>query len=142
MNVFSVFFEPHQAGVEEAERGGHQQHERGRHQHPRRVAGVHLGRLGQDRAHHEPCTGVTAPSIGLARADADHLLERNDEDLAVADLPGLRALAEGVDGGLDERLRDRDLEADLLGQPHLHGRAAVGLDPVQLAAVALHTAEG
>ena len=79
--------------------------------------------------------------VGLGRADAHHALERHDEDLAVADLAGLRALAQRVDRRLDERVGDRDLEADLLRQAHLHARAAVGLDPVELTAVALHAAE-
>jgi hypothetical protein len=38
--------------------------------------------------------------IGLARADADDALERDDEDLPVADLAGLAAVAERVDRGL------------------------------------------
>ena len=40
--------------------------------------------------------------VGLAGADADRLLERHDEDLAVADLAGPRALAQRVDRRLDE----------------------------------------
>ena len=85
-------------------------------------------------------TGVTASSSVSAGADADDPLERHDEDLAVADLAGPRALAERVDRRLDERVGDGDLEAHLLGEPHLHPRAAVGLDAVELAAVALHAA--
>ena len=42
--------------------------------------------------------------------------------------------------GLDEGVRDRDLEPDLLREAHLHGGAAVGLDAVELAAVALDAA--
>ena len=42
--------------------------------------------------------------------------------------------------GCDERVGDGDLEADLLGEPHLHGRAAIGLDAVELTAVALDPA--
>ena len=36
---------------------------------------------------------------------------------------------------------DGDLEADLLGEPDLHGRATVRLDPLELAAVTLHAAD-
>ena len=42
--------------------------------------------------------------------------------------------------GSQELVRHRDLEADLLGQPDPHGRAAVGLDAVELTAVTLHPA--
>ena len=78
----------------------------------------------------------------LAGADADDPLERHDEYLAVTYLAGACALAEGVDRRLDERIGHGDLEPDLLGQPHLHGRAAVGLDPVELTSVALDPAQG
>ena len=43
-------------------------------------------------------------------------------------------------GGLHELLVDGDLEANLVGEPHLDCRAAVGLDAVELAAVALDSA--
>src|ERR1035437_154378 len=78
--------------------------------------------------------------VGFSRADADHLIQRHYEDLAVADVARLRPPAKGIDGGLDERIGDRDLEADLLGQLHLHRHAAVGLDAVELAPVALDAA--
>ena len=42
--------------------------------------------------------------------------------------------------GCDELVGDGDLEADLLRQAHLHAHPAVGLDALQLAAVALHAA--
>jgi hypothetical protein len=61
--------------------------------------------------------------------------------LPVADLAGAGALAERVDGGVDEVVGDRDLKAHLLGEAHLHGGAAVGLDPVELTAVALDAAD-
>ena len=84
---------------------------------------------------------MTAQVVGLAGADADRPLQRHDEDLAVADLAGAPALAERVDRRLDERIGDGDLEADLVGEPDLHGRAAVGLDPVELTSVALDPAQ-
>ena len=132
----------HQAGVEEAQRRGHHQHQRGRDQHPGGVAGVDPGgrRASTASAAHLP-TGVTAPWSVVAGADPHRPLERHDEDLAVADLAGAGALAERLDRGLDEVVGDGDLEADLLREPHLHGGAAVGLDPVELAAVALHAAD-
>jgi hypothetical protein len=66
--------------------------------------------------------------VGLAGADPDDPLERHDEDLAVTDLVGSRAVAEGIDGRLHERVGDRDLEAHLVGEPDLDGRSTVGLD--------------
>ena len=84
-------------------------------------------------------TGVTAPVVGLAGADAHRALEVDHEDLAVAHLAGAAAVAERVDRRLDEGVGDRDLEANLLGEAHLHGGAAVGLDPLELTAVPLDT---
>jgi hypothetical protein len=79
--------------------------------------------------------------VDVAGPDPDRLLEREDEDLAVSDLTGAGALTEGADGGLDEVVGDRDLKPDLLRQAHLHSGAAVGLDPVELAAVPLHATD-
>ena len=39
--------------------------------------------------------------VGLAGADAHHLLDRRDEDLAVADLAGLGRLDDGLDAAVD-----------------------------------------
>src|SRR6476659_4636809 len=79
--------------------------------------------------------------IGLARAYAHGALERDDEDLAVAHFAGARALAEGLDRRLDEVIRDGDLEAHLVREPHLDGGAPVRLDAVELPAVALDATE-
>src|SRR6185295_5003828 len=68
--------------------------------------------------------------VALAGADPYRVLEGNDEDLAVADFAG----------PLDEVVGDGDLEAHLLREAHLHRRPAVGLDPLELAAVPLHAA--
>ena len=101
------------------------------------VSPVSISGLRED---HASTTGVTALSsvspvrMRTTRSSGD------DEDLAVADLAGPGALAERLDRRLDERVGDGDLEADLLGEPHLHGRAAVGLDPVELTPVALDAA--
>src|SRR5262249_6218733 len=78
--------------------------------------------------------------VDVAGADPDRLLEVEDEDLAVADLAGAAALAERRDGRLDELVGDRDLEPDLVREPHLDGGTAVGLDPLALTAVTLHPA--
>src|SRR5262249_52643709 len=68
------------------------------------------------------------------------LLEVDHEHLPVADVPGAPALAERIDGRLDELVGYRDLEAHLLGQADLDGRAAIRLDAVELPTVALHPA--
>src|SRR3954469_4925272 len=79
--------------------------------------------------------------VDLAGADPDRAHERDDEDLAVANLAGADALADRLDGRLHEVLRHGDLDADLVRKAHLHGRAAVGLDALELATVALHAAD-
>src|SRR5918997_159407 len=67
---------------------------------------------------------------------------RNTEDLAVALLPGTRALANRLDRRLDELVGHRDVEADLVGEADLHRGAAIGLNAVELASVALHASDG
>src|SRR3954468_6720352 len=79
--------------------------------------------------------------VDLARAYAHRAHEWHHEDLAVAHLAGTAALADRVDGRLHEVLRHGDLDPDLVREAHLHGRAAVGLDALELAAVALHAAD-
>src|SRR5579875_3385531 len=69
--------------------------------------------------------------VGLARADANGLLESDDEDFAVAHLTRPRPVTDGLDGRLDEGVRHGDLEADLLRELHLDRRAPVGLDPIE-----------
>jgi hypothetical protein len=62
----------------------------------------------------------------LASADADGVVERQDEDLAVADLPRIaaaRRVNDRLDRRLDERLVDGDLQLDLGQQPDLELRA-------------------
>src|SRR6266545_7121661 len=80
----------------------------------------------------------------FARADADHLVERQDEDLPVADLPllaGPAALQDGVDGRLDELLVDGDLQLHLADQVHLVLVPAVDLGVSLLATDALDVAD-
>src|SRR5919112_719471 len=78
--------------------------------------------------------------VGLAAANPHDLLDVEHEDLAVADLAGPAAVAQRLDRRLDEVVGDRDLEPHLLRQPDADGRAAVGLDAVELTAVTLHAA--
>src|SRR5262245_31714519 len=78
----------------------------------------------------------------LARSNAEDLLDRHHEDLAVADFSRPRALQHGPDRGFDEVVGHADLEAHLVGELHLHRRAAIGLHVFALAAVPLHAADG
>jgi hypothetical protein len=48
----------------------------------------------------------------------------------------------GAHRRLDEVVRHADIEAHLLGQLHLHRRAAIGLDVLAFAAVSLHARDG
>src|SRR3954468_24772178 len=93
--------------------------------------------------------GTDAPSDGLgpalAGADADAVLQRQDEDLAVADAAlgaGAPGLHDGVDRRLHEVLVDGDLQLDLAEEVHGQLVAAVDLGVPLLAAEALHVHDG
>src|SRR5579859_1606153 len=66
--------------------------------------------------------GVSAKSegrgIGLASADANRMVEVDDEDLAVADLAGFRRRGDGVDGLVDLFGSDGDFDLDLGQETH------------------------
>ena len=82
-----------EARVEEPEGRGHEQDERGGDEHPRGIARVDLGHLCDEHAAHL-ATGVTAPlSVSPVRMRTA-CSSGQDEDLAVADLAGLRRLSE------------------------------------------------
>src|SRR5205814_6573482 len=78
---------------------------------------------------------------GLAGADADGLLDRQDENLAVADLAGAGGLADRVEGALDEGVLDHHLDLDLGQEAHGVLGAAIDLGLALLAAEALHLAD-
>ena len=130
----------HQPGVEEPERRRHQQDERGRDEHPGGVAGVDLSGCGDRQAHHF-ATGVTAAwSVSPVRMRT--ACSSGTTKILPSPTSPVRAPSQSASiVGLDELVGDGDLEADLLREPHLHGRAAVGLDPVELAAVSLDPAQ-
>ena len=130
----------HEARVEEPEADRHEQDERRRDEHPGGVARVDRRSCCED-VHHVAAHRRDGAVVALAGADPDRAFEIDDEDLAVADLAGLGALAERLERRLDELVRDGDLEADLLGETHLHARAAIRLDAIELAAVALDAAQ-
>src|SRR5436309_10883582 len=84
-------------------------------------------------------SGADGLAAALAGADADAVLQRQHEDLAVADLAGV-AGAGGVHDRLDRRLHERlvdgDLQLDLRQQPDLELAAAVDLGEAALPAAA------
>src|SRR5450432_3757681 len=70
------------------------------------------------------CRASKGVLAGLAGADADHLLERRDEDLAVADLARARGGFDRLDDAIDDRIVDGGLDLpfrqevdDVLGAP-------------------------
>src|SRR6185437_2127493 len=79
---------------------------------------------------------------GLAGADAERLLDRRDEDLAVADLAGVGGLLDRLDGALDLAVVDHDLDLHLGQEAHQVLRAAIDLGLALLAAEALDLADG
>src|SRR6185312_10931618 len=78
----------------------------------------------------------------LARADADDLLDRRDEDLAVADLAGARRLDDRLDRALGERVLQDHLDLDLRQEIDDVLGAAVELGVALLAAEALDLGHG
>ena len=131
----------HQPGVEEPERRGHHQHQRRRDQHPGGVAGVDPdAERARRREGAHLSTGVTASASASPVRMRTARSSGTTKILPSPTSPVRAALAERVDRRLDEVVGDRDLEADLLRQAHLHRRPAVGLDPLQLAPVPLHAA--
>src|ERR1700682_2977072 len=66
------------------------------------------------------CSGIC-----LTRADANRMVEVDDEDLAVADLSGFCGGRDGVDGLVDLIRGDRDLDLDLGQEAHRIFSAAV-----------------
>ena len=130
----------HEPGVEEPERRRHQQHERRRDEHPGGVAGVDRGRRSSEQAAHlsrpaspRPCPPRPSGCGRPARAASTKIFPSPTSPVRA---PSQIALTVGS----TKSSETRDLEAHLLGELHLHGRAAIGLDAVELAAVALDPA--
>src|SRR5690606_32945254 len=74
----------------------------------------------------------------LSGADAHHLVDRQDEDLAVADAAGLGGLLDGLDHLRDLLVRHDHLELHLGQEVHDVLRAAVELGVTLLTTEALH----
>src|SRR5690242_6517782 len=90
-------------------------------------------------------TSLSSPPLqrvaaGLAGADADGLLDRHHEDLAVADLAGGGGLLDRLDRRFDLRIGDDDLDLDLGQEAHRILRTAVDLGLPLLATESLHLA--
>src|SRR3990170_7607594 len=79
---------------------------------------------------------------GFAGADAVHLFEIEDEDLAVADLVGARGLDDRLDHALQRRGLDGDLDLHLGQEVHHVFSAAVELRVPLLPAEALDLGHG
>ena len=80
--------------------------------------------------------------VGLAGADAHRLIDRGDENLAVADLAGLGGADDGVDHLVDAVGRHRHLDPDLGQEVHRVFGAAVDFGVALLAAVAFDLGHG
>src|ERR1700755_1625214 len=75
--------------------------------------------------------------IGLSRADANRMVEVDDEDLAVADLAGFCSGGDGFDGLVDLVRGDCDLDLDLGQEAHRVFSTAINFRMALLTAVSL-----
>src|SRR5579884_218686 len=99
-----------------------------------------------------PRRGSVSPVLGhpvhddvlalLTGADADGLVDRQDEDLPVADLAGARRADDGVDHRVHPRLLDHGLDLHLALQGDVGPRPAVDLGVAALRAAADHLGHG
>ena len=80
--------------------------------------------------------------VGLAGANANHVLDRRDENLAVADLAGLGGSTDGLDYFVDLVCRDSDLEADFRQEIHRVFGATINLGMALLPAVTFDLGDG
>src|SRR6185436_11454154 len=77
----------------------------------------------------------------LAGADADGVLDVEDEDLPIARLPGVGVLQDRVERALDVVVVDHDLQLELWAEEDRRLRAPVALGEALLAAGALDLAD-
>jgi len=75
--------------------------------------------------------------IGLSRADANRMVEVDDEDLAVADLAGFGCSGDGFDGLVDLIRGDSDLDLDLGQKAHRVFSTAIDFRMTFLSAISL-----
>ena len=130
---------PHEARVEQAQADRHEQDERGRDEHPCGVAGVDLAGGGKQRAHF--ATGVTARSsvsrVRMRTTRSSGTTKILPSPTSPVWAPSHSASSVGSTNSSETAISKRTLS----DEAHLHARAAVRLDAVELAAVALHAAE-
>src|SRR6476619_1765967 len=81
--------------------------------------------------------GLERVAIGLARADSQGVVDRRDEDLAVADLPGTRVRGNDLDRLVGDVGGDRDFHSEFWQEVHDVLGAAIDFGVPLLAAVAL-----
>src|SRR5438874_7162373 len=70
-------------------------------------------RIGIKSHRDQIASGSNRIGAALSGADADRLIDRRDEDLAVADPAGMRGLLDRLDGTLDHRFLHDHLDFDL-----------------------------
>jgi hypothetical protein len=80
--------------------------------------------------------------VAFAGADAQRGLDRQHEDLAVADAAGLRGAPDGVDGFLDQVVADHNLDFHLGQEVHDVFGAAIEFGVALLAAEAIGLGHG
>src|SRR3546814_683214 len=80
--------------------------------------------------------------VGFAGPDTHGLLDRKDEDLAVADLAGLGGCRDRIDRLFDEVRRDGDFDLQLRQKAHRIFRAAVDFGVSLLASVTFDFSHG
>ena len=86
--------------------------------------------------------GLDRVEPGLPRANANGFLDIGDEDLTVADAPGLGRAADGVDRPLDQVVADHDLDFDLGQEVHDVFGAAIKLRMALLTSETLGFGDG
>src|SRR5947209_13293613 len=99
---------------------------------------------GANRPHSAPQSSrPDGLATALAGADADAVLQREHEDLAVADLPGTGGAGgvnDGLDRAIDEGVVDGDLQFQLGQELYLDLGAAIHLGIAALPAATAHVA--
>src|SRR5713101_8189235 len=83
-------------------------------------------------------TALKCCDVGLARANAHGVVDAEDEDLAVPDVPCLGSRRDGLDGLVDQLARHRHLDLDLGQESHCIFGAAIELRVTLLAPIPLH----
>src|ERR1043166_5828860 len=80
--------------------------------------------------------------VGLTGADAHHVIDVQHENLAVADLAGLRGRRDGFDHFVGAVARDRDFDLELGQEVHRVFGAAINLGVAALAAITFDLGHG